>query len=242
MNMRELLLAGLVVATTLSAGAAGADEPRGRTVSVSGQAEVSAEPDIAFVTLGVEARRPTMAEARAEVAATVDRVLALTRDLHIDKQQVNATRIQIQPEYSWNDKDRKRILLGYIVSRQVQVELRNLDQLGPLLERAVTAGVNQVGDPVLDSTKRKQLERQAMALAVQDARLNAETLAQAAGVRLGPVRSLNATASPPVVPMYRARMVMADAAAAPPPEQTYEPGEMKFPATVSAEYDLLVTP
>ena len=239
MTLRSPWLAGFL-ALLLAPLAVLADSDRPRTVSVSGYAEVSAEPDLAQVTLGVEARRPTMAEARAEVAKTVDKVLALTRDLRIDPKLVNATRLQVQPEYSWNDKDRKRVLLGYVVSRQVQVELRDLEQLGALLERAVDAGVNQVNDPLLDSSKRKSLEREAMAKAVEDARLNAETLAKAAGAKLGPVRMLNGASSAPPVPMYRrGPMVMADAAAAPPAE-TYQPGEMKFSAMVNAEYDLLV--
>jgi hypothetical protein len=242
MSMRDFLLAGLLVAATLPLSSAVADDARPRAVSVSGQGEVSAEPDLAYVTLGVEARRPNLADARTQVATVVDRVLALCKELRIDPRLVNATRVQIQPEYSWNDKERKQVLLGYIVSRQVQVEVRDLDQLGPLLERAVTAGVNQVGDPVLDSTKRKQLERQAMTLAVQDARANAETLAVAAGVKLGAVRTLNGAGSPPIVPVYRSKMIMADAAAAPPPEASYKPGDMKFTATVSAEYDLVVAP
>jgi uncharacterized protein YggE len=239
MTLRSPWLAGFL-ALLLAPMAVLAQSDRPRSVSVSGNGEVTAEPDLAQVTLGVEARRPTMAEARAEVAKTVDRVLALTRDLRIDPKLVNATRMQVQPEYSWNDKDRKRVLLGYVVSRQVQVEVRDLDQLGPLLERAVDAGVNQVNDPVLDSSKRKSLEREAMAKAVEDARLNAETLAKAAGARLGPVRLLNGSTSGPPMPMYRrGPMVMADAAAAPPAE-TYQPGEMKFSAMVNAEYDLLV--
>jgi len=214
-----------------------ADEPRPRTVSVTGQAEVAAEPDMARITLGVDSRKPTMAEARSEVTAAIDRVLALTRDLKIDPKYVNATRLQVQPEYRWNEKDRKRVLLGYAVTRQVDIELRDLEKLGTLLERAVDAGVNQVGDPVLDSSKRKELERQAMTKAVEDARLNAETLATAAGVRLGTVRTLNGSASPPSVPIYRAKVMMAaDAASA--PEETYQAGEMKFTAMVNAEYDL----
>jgi hypothetical protein len=241
MPMPDYLLAALLAFAALPVAPAVADEARPRTVNVSGQGEVSAEPDLAYVTLGVEARRPTLSDARTQVAATVDRVLALCKDLRIDPKLVNATRVQIQPEYAWNEKDRKQVLLGYIVSRQVQVEVRDLEQLGPLLERAVSSGVNQVSDPVLDSTRRKQLERQAMTLAVQDARLNAETLAQAASVRLGAVRMLNAAASPPVLPMYRSKMVMADAAAAPPPEASYRPGDMKFTASVNAEFDLLVT-
>ena len=238
MAMRDVILAGALVALLIPAGAALADEGRARTVSVSGQGEVSAQPDMARVTLGVEARRRTLAEARSAVTATVDRVLALTRDLRIDPKYVNATRLQIQPEYNWNEKDRKRVLLGYVVSRQVEVELRDLDQLGALLERAVDAGANQVGDASLDSTRRKELERQAMALAVQDARLNAEALARAAGAQLGAVRTLNASGSAPPMPMYRMSTVMADAAA--PPEATYQAGDMKFAASVSAEYDLAV--
>ena len=200
---------------------------------------MSAQPDMARVTLGVDARRKTLAEARAEVTAAIDRLLALTRELKIDPRYVNATRLQVRPEYTWNEQSRKQVLQGYYVGRQVEVELRDLDQLGPLLERAVTAGANQVGDASLDSTRRKELERQAMTLAVQDAAANAGTLAQAAGARLGPVRTLNASASPPPMPMYR-MAAMAEAAAAPPAESTYAAGEMKFAATVSAEYDLVI--
>jgi len=240
MFIRSSWLAGLAVLSLAPFTALAADDTRPRTVNVSGMGEVSAEPDLARVTLGVESRKPTLAEARSEVSATVDRVLKLTRDLRIDPKQVNATRVQVQPEYNWNPKDRKRVLLGYVVRRQVQVELRDLEQLGPLLERAVDAGVNQVGDPALDSSRRKELEREAMGLAVQDARLNAEALARAAGVRLGPVRTLNGSASGPPMPMYRNQVAMADAAA--PPEATYQPGEMKFSASVNAEYDLLVAP
>ena len=238
MTLRHAWLASLFALALTPIAAHAGDTDRPRTVSVSGSAEVAAEPDMAHVTLGVEARKPTMAEARTAVAATVDRVLALTRDLRIDPKLVNATRVQVQPEYSWNEKDRKRVLLGYLVSRQVQVELRDLEQLGPLLERAVDAGVNQVNDPVLDSSRRKSLEREAMAKAVEDARLNAETLARAAGARLGAVRTLNGSSSAPPMPMYRQTAMMADAA--PAPEATYQPGEMKFSAVVGAEYDLLV--
>jgi uncharacterized protein len=220
-----------------------AAEERPRTVSVSGGGEVSAEPDLAYVTLGVEARRPALAEARTEVSNAVDGLLKLTRDLRIDPKYVNATRLQVQPEYNWNSKDRKRVPIGYVVSRQVQVELRDLEQLGPLLERAVDAGANQINGPSLDSSRRKELEREAMGKAVEDARLNAEALAKAAGVKLGEVRSLNGSSSGPPMPMYRAGVAMMDAAAGPPPpEATYAAGEMKFTASVNAEYDLVVGP
>lgn len=235
---RQLL--GVIVATgLLAAGIASADAPLPRLVSVTGEGEVKAQPDMAYVTLGVEARKPTLAEARAEVTAAVSRLLALTRDLKIDPKYVDSTQLQVQPEYRWNEKDSQRVLLGYFVSRQIEVELRDLERLGPLLERAVSAGANQVGGARLDSSKRKDLEREALTKAVDDARLDADTLARAAGVKLGPVQSLSASMSMPFQPKYMERGVaaapMADAA-----EQTYAAGEMKFLATVSAQYELLL--
>jgi uncharacterized protein len=212
-----------------------------RLVSVTGEGEVKAMPDMAYVTLGVEARKPTLAEARSEVTATVERVLALTRELKIDPKLVDSSQLQVQPDYRWNEKDSKRVLLGYVVSRQIEVEVRDLERLGTLLERSVSAGVNQVGGARLDSSKRKDLERDALAKAVEDAFLDAGALARAASVRLGPVYTLSVSMAMPFQPKYMERAAMAapmaDAAA-----ETYAPGEMKFVANVSAQYELAVGP
>jgi hypothetical protein len=234
-------IAVLLVASMLaSAGVATAAEAPLRLVSVTGSGEVKAQPDMAYVTLGVEARRPTLAEARAEVNATVERLLALTRELRIEPKFVDSTRLQVQPDYRWDEKSSSQVLLGYVVSRQVDVELHDLDRLGTLLEKSVSAGVNQVGGARLDSSRRKELERAALTQAVDDARLNADALARAAGARLGPVQSLSTTGTMPV-PMYAERAMsvaaapMADAA-----EKSYQSSEMKFTASVSAQFALLV--
>ena len=234
-------LAVLMVASMLaSASVATAAEAPLRLVSVTGSGEVKAQPDMAYVTLGVEARRPTLAEARAEVNATVERLLALTRELKIEPKFVDSTRLQVQPDYRWDEKSSSQVLLGYVVSRQVDVELHDLDRLGTLLEKSVSAGVNQVGGARLDSSRRKELERAALTQAVDDARLNADALARAAGAKLGPVQSLSASGAMPV-PMYAERAMsvaaapMADAA-----EKSYQSSEMKFTASVSAQFELLV--
>ena len=239
--VRTPWIAVLMVASMLaSASVATAAEAPLRLVSVTGSGEVKAQPDMAYVTLGVEARRPTLAEARAEVNATVERLLALTRELKIEPKFVDSTRLQVQPDYRWDEKSSSQVLLGYVVSRQVDVELHDLDRLGTLLEKSVSAGVNQVGGARLDSSRRKELERAALTQAVDDARLNAEALARAAGAKLGPVQSLSASGAMPV-PMYAERAMsvaaapMADAA-----EKSYQSSEMKFTASVSAQFELLV--
>jgi len=231
----------LLLAGTLSAAPGHAqnspDTVRPRSVAVSGQGEVQAEPDRALVMLGVQARLPKLEEARAEVNKKIDAVLKLTRDLKIDTKYVRSTRISIQPEYSYDNNTRN--LLGYLVWRQVEVDLRNLEQLGQLMERAADLGANQLGTPQLESSKRAELEREALAKAVADARLNAEALVKAAGARLGPVRSMsaNSNAASPPMPMMRMQASSAEAGDA---AQSYQSGQMNFTASVQIEYDLVV--
>ena len=234
MKISTLALALLLACT--AAHAQQAEPPR--TIGVGGQGEVRAEPDRATVTLGVESRKPKLEDARAAVAKTVDAVLKLTRELKIDPKQVRSTRINVQPEYNWGANNaNERTLIGYFVSRQVEVELHDLEKLGQLLERATDLGVNQMGDPRLDSSKRQDLVREALAKAVVDARQNAEVIAKAAGARLGNARTINANTefSQPPVPMVRAMAMEAKAAGAAP----YQSGEMTFNATVNVQYDLI---
>ncbi len=194
---------------------------------------------MATVVLGAEARRPKLEQARAEVLKTVDGILKLARELKIDAKDVQATRINVQPEYNWDQNARERNLIGYYVSRQVEIELRDLDKLGQLLERATDLGVNQLGDPRLDSSKRKDHVREALAKAIADARQNAEVAAKAAGVKVGAPRMVNANTEmhPPPMPMMRAAMAMD--AAQEKAADTYRSGEMTFTATVHMQYDML---
>ncbi len=238
MKSRVLQLVCLMLCALFAASVPAAEDSSARTIAVTGHGEIQAEPDRALISLGIEARKPTLEAARSEVTKTVDAALKLTRELKIDQKLVRTTRINVQPEYNWDDKSRERNLIGYFVSRQIEIDLRDLDKLGQLLESAFDIGVNSVGDPQLDSSKRRELERAALAAAVQDARLNAEAIARAAGARLGAPRTISATSGfvPPPMPMRKGMVAMAaDAESA----QTYQSGQMAFNGTVQVEYDLI---
>lgn len=236
------LLGALMCAWIVPAGASAAETERPRIVAVSGQGEVQAEPDQAIVTLGVESRKPRLEDARAEVTKTVDAVLKLTRDLKIDQKYVRSTRVNVQPEYNWDNTARERNLIGYFVSRQIEVDLRDLEKLGTLLEKATDLGVNQLGDPSLESSKRRDLEREALAKAVQDARLNAEAVAKAAGAKIGAARTISASSGFVPIPVMARTKGMAMAAEARDASQTYQSGQMTFTGNVQVEYDLILAP
>jgi uncharacterized protein YggE len=218
---------------------ASGDDARGALVTSAGQGEVRAQPDRATVTLGVTARRPTLDAARREANRVTEALLAVARGLGIPDAQVRSTRVDVNPEYSWSDAKRSREFQGYVVQRQLIVDLTEIDKLGALLEKGITAGANVVQEPVLDSSRRKDLEREALARALEDARRNAEVLAKGVGMRVGNARSVtgNGASSPPMPVPMMARAMAAPAAAEAP--QTYQTGELVFSATANATWELL---
>ena len=214
---------------------AAADDEPPRQVNVTGTASLTAAPDRAVITLGIQARNPSLAAARDKVTKVAGEVLELTRKLGIAKKSVQTTGLTMRPEYRWNRDGQKQEFTGYFVQRSLTVELEDLELLGQLIEGAVDAGVNEVSPPQLDSSRRRELHREALAKAAEDARANAEVLARTLGATLGPVRSISAAdIGGPPRPM-QARVMMAESADA---AATYQAGDIRFDARVNVSFDL----
>lgn len=236
-NPTALLLVAALATLTLGACSRGhhdgARQPR--LVSVNGEGTVVVAPDRATVMLSIAARHKDLAQAQAEADQVVARVMKVAEDLGIAKEKVQTTGIQIQPEFDWNTG--KRVMLGYLVQRTSSIELEDLTKLGDLMEQALATGVNEVSPPVLSSSKRKELTRQALRAAGEDARRNAEAIADSLGAEVG--RLYGATGQGggepprPMMAMRAASMEMkADVS------ETYAAGEIRISATVSAQFEL----
>lgn len=235
-----ILATSLVLAGLLASPARAGEREEPRVVSVNGQGEVRAQPDYAIVTLGISARQPTLEGARQEANRVVDALLKVTRELKVPEARVRSTRVNINPEYEWNEPKRQRQFVGYTVTRQLIVDLRELDKLGLLMEKSVTAGANLVQEPALDSSQRADLERQALALAVEDARQNAAVLAKSVGMAVGTARNVsgNGTGGGPR-PMPMVAMARAEAMAPQEAPGTYRTGDLVFTANASVTFDLV---
>ena len=231
-------IAGALVALTFCAAAAAHDEARPRLLAASGEGEVKVAPDRADVALAVEAAEKSLADAERKVGEGVAELLKLCESLQIPKGRVRSAQLSVQPQYDGSVLNNRPRIVGYVVSRQVDVELEDLAKLGRLLQGAVGNGANRVSGVAFRSSKKDQHQREALARAAEDARDNAAALARALGVKLGRLHTLTASESgggPP--PMYferKAAMASAPMAA----DATYEPGEIRFAATVNVEFDL----
>lgn len=230
-------LAGTLVALIFSAAAAAHEEPRPRLLTVAGIGEVKVAPDRADVSFAVEASEKSLADAEKAVSDGVARLLKLCESLGIAKAQIRSAQLNVHPQYDGSVVSNRPRIVGYMVSRQVDVDLRDLGKLGRLLQGAVEGGANRVSGVSFGSTKKDDHQRAALALAAEDANANAAVLARSMGVKLGRLHTLTASESGgqpmPERYMMQARMKGAEAA-----DATYEAGEMAFTASVTVEFDL----
>lgn len=192
---RAGLLAALILPLAVTAAPAQTDTPREGTLRMSGTAEIAARPDRAAITSGVVTQAETAREALDLNSAAIARVISAIKEAGIEDRDIATSGFSIEPRYHYpsgrdNDVGPPR-LVGYQVSNQVSVRVRDLDRLGPVLDRVVTAGANRVDGihfEVSDADKRLD---EARAAAVQDARRKAEIYAEAAGVQLRRIVSLS---------------------------------------------------
>lgn len=204
------------------------------TVTVTGEGELSVAPEIATVRLGIEARDTELQRAQSRAGDVVAAVLKLANTLGIPQGQVQSTQLQVQPEYDWHEG--KQEFRGYLVQREVRVEIEDLAKLGPLIERAMSMGVNNIFPPELNVKDPRALHREVLQFAAADARANAEALAATLESKLGKVHRVSAIDGAPRQPMMEMQMMRTGDQGG--SEDTYSAGRITVRASVQAEFEL----
>lgn len=154
-------------------------------IHVSGQGSVEVEPDMGDVRLHVRREGRNAVDLGKELDKVVGAVLELTRELDIDRSDVTAAAININPRYT--RRNNESVVDGLVGTRTIAVTLRKLETFGALMSRSLALGVNNV-DPIrLDSSRREALEDQALKLAMEDAKAEAARVATGFSLALGPV-------------------------------------------------------
>jgi uncharacterized protein YggE len=153
------------------------------TVSATGEEQVT--PDRAKVLLGVQTQALTAAQAAAANARLQRAVLDTLRGLGIAAEQISTTGYNVFPDQDFDPQTRRTRLKGYNVQNTVVVDVRRLEQVGPVLDAALGRGANTVGGLQFYSSQQEAARRRALARAVENARQDAAAMAAAAGGQLG---------------------------------------------------------
>ena len=221
----------LALALVLPTSTASAEEAPTLTMNGIGVARIA--PDVAEITLGVVTEAKDAAKAHADNAAQATRVQNAVKALGIAERDIQTTRYDFSPVYDVKDNGRS-VTTGYTVTNSVVVKVRNLDNVGKVIDAALANGANCVDSLEFSASDPSAAKNAALADAARDARNKADAVAKALGVRIVRILNVYADAQPYNTPRNFMPMMMAKEAydAATP----ISAGELSFDASVNIAY------
>jgi len=201
---------------------------------VTGTGEMSVTPDVTILSLGIEARTTTVAEAQAQAAVAMDAVMNVLNDYSVAAEDIKTQYYSIQPMRRWDDG--KEILLGYQVTNTVGVKIRTMEDTGSIIDAVTAAGgdYTRIGSISFTVDDPSAYEVAVREKAMADAKAKAEQLAELAGVTLGKPTYIAESSS--YVPVYYDLMRAAEAASV--PETLISPGETEISLSVQVVYSI----
>ncbi|WP_462146989.1 SIMPL domain-containing protein [Pseudoalteromonas gelatinilytica] len=185
MMLKSLLLLVLCSSSAMAA----TSLPDNRHIVVKGEAVVRTAPDRADITLEFEAVKAESVQAKQQVDAQVNELLAGLNKFSIDEKSISAGRIFVEPNMRYDEND-NQVKDGFRATRKVKVSLKKLSLLDGFLNFALKVGVNQIEQIQLLSTKASDYEQAALDKAVANAKQQGSSLASAFEAKLGRVYSI----------------------------------------------------
>jgi len=183
--------------------------PAEHTISVTGTGDVKVNPDLARILFSVVTERNTTSDAVAMNSEIFNKLLDRLTGIGITKDQIQTTGYNIYPVYEYPKDNSRPYIVGYRVQHDLEVSVINTDvtQLGVtagnVIDEAVAAGINQVSGVQFTVSEQslKQLNSQALQLAISEASDKANITAKALGVKIIGVQSASES-SPTPYPVY----------------------------------------
>jgi uncharacterized protein YggE len=184
------LLALLSVVLTMPASAQGARE---RTMRVLGRAALEAAPDTVTVQVGISNRASTPTDALDQNSAVARKIIDFSKAFGVPERDIQTQAISLNPVFKTvrdpNGTTRQEPD-GYNASNIVRVRLGELSRLGAFMRQALDQGATNIAGLHFGLQNLEKLSDEARAKAVEDAIRQAQVLADAAKVKLGPIRDI----------------------------------------------------
>ena len=262
--MKKFLIAAMIAAapTALNAQATQPEVtlgPNSAILSLTAQGESRRVPDIAMFSTGVVTQAANASEALRENNRRMDAVVAALKRAGIADREIQTSTINLSPRYSDPERDaqlRARQtgqpyippeeqaprIIGYEARNTVQVRVRNLANMGQVIDTLVSVGANEVNGPNFTLDEQDAALNEARAEAVAKGRQMAETYARAAGMRVARILSISEGGGH--YPVRQAIMVTGSrvggaGAPPPPPPAPVQPGELSLGVGVSMQFELV---
>jgi hypothetical protein len=210
--------------------------PQMRTINVGGEGTVYVTPDLAYVNIGVTTQGDTVTEALDANTAAAQGIRASLKELGVEDKDIQTSGFNIYPNQDYGP-DGTIVRSYFTANNTVYVTVRDLEKLGAILDRSVRNGANTINSISFDITDKEKALSEARAKAMQNAEVQAEEAATAAGAELGPVQNISLYTNSAPTPMYYDGKGggAADMASMPVPIAT---GQMTVSVSTNVTYEL----
>jgi len=206
------------------------------TITINGQGEVDAKPDLTTVTLGVVTEGDSVEAIQTENTNKMNSIIAKAKELGIAEDDIKTLNFSVNPLYDW--KENERVGAGYEIRQNVEVKVRDEANTSKLLAEAAKLGANQVGGLNFTIDDSSKFEQQARLKAIKDAEDKAQELAEQLGLDLVRVVSFSEAGGATPTPMYdmMARSMAVGGEGV--PEADIQTGTQKVTSYVSVTFEV----
>lgn len=206
-----------------------------RTISISGHGEVRAVPDVAIVSVGVTTQGQSAREALDSNTKAMKTLFETLKKAGIEDRDMTTSNFSVGPRLDYgNNNAQPPKVVGYDVNNMVTLTIRKIEDLGELLDVAVSTGSNTINGISFSVSKSDSKLTEARKAAVMDARSKADIYAAAGGFKIGNILSISEGAAYQPPPPYFAKADRAQAAEPVPIAQ----GEQTLSVDVSITYEI----
>lgn len=163
-----------------------------RTITGQGSSSINAEADEVSVFIKIETLKENAELSKSENSRISDKILVGIYGLGISKDDIETAQYNIYEEFDYNEGGRKS--LGFKTINVLKIKLKDFNKVGKVIDAAVSNGATGV-DSInfeLSEEKQKDVKKEALKRASEDARIKAEAVASGLGVKLGEIVSVNA--------------------------------------------------
>ncbi len=216
--------------------AAGTQTQDGTLISVSAQASANRVPDIATISTGVVTQATDANSAMRLNAEQMTRVNAAIKAAGIESRDIRTSGVSLNARYDYENGKSPRIT-GYEARNTVSVKVRDLSKLGKLMDALVAAGANDLNGPSFEVDKADEAYDEARLAALKKARARADLYANALGLRVRRIVSIDEGGGM-MNPMPVMRAMSADGFAGKAANTEIAPGESSLGVTLNIVYEL----
>ncbi len=207
---------------------------------VTGESKVTVVPDVAILSLGVQAQDTTVMQAQNAASTSMTAVVSELKAGGVAEKDIKTQYFNIQRITRWDNDRQQEIEIGYRVSNSVTAKIRSVADIGMIIDAAVKAGGNYIRIDGISFTvdDPAPYQKDAREKAMADAEAKAKQLADAANVKLGDPTYINESGGYIPVPLIRQAYAEAAPVPAPAPTPPISPGETEITLNVQVVYSI----